>query len=508
MAASLYPALKYQVQESIFDAKETLDETNFYHQRQGSPSELTRKLTYVLGDANRSHPLSSMTMGGVGYGNKGGAKELDDTQFTYPVMGKDNKVSRIESTTYSAGDKPGIGNTEFEIVFTDNWVKRFYIIESENGTRAYILSEGVPVATGGYAYRAQLDPAGPTDFCPLTELQRNTKWIEMFVLVPESESRTTESKMAMPGLFKNQMSFMRTGMSWAGNAANKVMKIEMTKESENGKKTTTNVWMDYFMWQFEKRWLDDCEHFYWYSKYNRTADGKIALKDLLTGKVIPQGSGVLEQITNRSTFSELTYKTLSNRIGEALYNQGDTGNMSLTLMGGTGARRDFDRVVKAAGGIVVTSFGGAGDLGNKFVTGTGYNLALGGYFDAFYHIDGYFIKFKHAAIFDKGRKAMVGPTHPVSGLPLESHRMVFIDDADVDGQPNIQHVAQTGRAFRHGVIQGLTEMPKSVQIIANVAGSNLISTDVDKSAYTRFKSAGIQILRANRCFDMQCVAGL
>jgi hypothetical protein len=89
--------------------------------------------------------------------------------------------------------------------------------------------------------------------------------------------------------------------------------------------------------------------------------------------------------------------------------------------------------------------------------------------------------------------------------------MVFLDDSDVDGQPNIMHVAQKGRSYIDGVIPGLTPMPKSLDILAGNSGmqaSKFLATDVDESSYTRMKSAGIQILRANRCFDLQCEAGL
>jgi hypothetical protein len=272
------------------------------------------------------------------------------------------------------------------------------------------------------------------------------------------------------------------------------------------------------MWQYEMEWLDMCENAYWYSRYNRQANGTIDLKDLLTGKIIPRGAGILEQIQNKSTYSDLTYDYLTNQIGDALFGQSDSAGMSITLFGGRGAARAFHRAILKAGGTVLSSFGGAGDIGSKFVSGTGYNLALGGYFDAFYHIDGYYIKFKHNPIFDLGSVAMAqqagGYVHPETGWPLESYRMVFIDDSDYDGQPNIQHVAQKGRSFLHGVIAGLTPMPRSLKILggfnvssADAAAAQLISTDVDKSAYTRFKSCGIQILRANKCFDFQCIAG-
>jgi len=37
--------------------------------------------------------------------------------------------------------------------------------------------------------------------------------------------------------------------------------------------------------------------------------------------------------------------------------------------------------------------------------------------------------------------------------------------------------------------------------------SALLATSVDESSYTRLSTRGIQLLRANRCFDLQCVLG-
>lgn len=503
--ASIYPQAKYQVQETIFDSKSMLDETNFYHQRQGMPSELTKKITWILGDYTKNYPISSMTLGGVGYNNNAAAVELDDVQYTYPVMGQRNKASVVYSTEYSAGDQPGIGHSDFFITFSDNWIKRYYVIQSEFGTQAYVKGDPEPLAAGGYRYRCQLDPAAPTDFCSLTDLNVGTKWVELFTAVAESESLSTESKMVMPGLFKNQMGFMRAGMSWAGNAANKVMRIKI---SMNGKET--EMWMDYAMWQFEERWMEECEHLYWYNRYNRAADGSVALKDMLTGKIIPRGSGILEQITNKGTYSTLTYEALQAKVGDALFGQADTGNMAISLFTGTGGMREFHQAMIKAGATILGPLG-AGNIADKFVTGTGYNLALGGYFTRLYHIDGYDISVKLNPLYNIGRVAKASPLHPKSGLPLESYRMTFLDQSDIDGQPNIRHVAQKGRAFMDGVVKGLTNIPKSLQILLGNSGgeaSKVLSTVQDKAEYTRMKTAGIQIMRANRCFDLQCVAGL
>lgn len=500
---------KYQVNSQIFDAKGMLDEQNFYHQDQGKPSELTRKLTYILGDYNQNYPISTMTESSIS--SKGAMVELDDPQFTYPVMGRDDKASIVGGTTITTG-KPGKGNAKFTINFTDNWIKRFYVIQSQSGVQLYVHSDGVPSDTGsGYDYEVQVASGNPEEYCPLDQLEAGTRWIDLYANVAESESRGTESRMAMPGSYKNQMGFIRKSMAWAGTSAHKVMNINVKVGD-----VETNVWMDYFMWQFEKAWLTEKETNYWYSRYNRTEAGSIGLKDKSTGKVIPMGSGLLEQIQNKSTYSRLTYDSLSNRISEALFNQSDTDNMSITLFTGTGGIREMDRAMKEEGKELLSALG-SGNVADKFITGQGYDLMLGGFFKGFYHVDGYIVKVKYNPLFDRGKVAMASPTHPDTGFPLESYRMVFIDDSSYDGEPNLQSVYLKGygsgkHMYKHGIVGGLTDVPKSLKILdvgsSKDEGIRALATDQDKSSYHRMASCGIQLLRANKCFDLQCVAGL
>jgi hypothetical protein len=490
------------VQEAIYDPKSLLDETNFYNQRQGAPSELTRRLTHIMGRYTNQFPLTLMTVGAKGYDKTRQAVELDDVQFTYPVASKDSRVSSTVKTDYVAGDHPGKGGAPFYLYFGDAWIKRFYILQSQNGVQVYVLEDGKEQPDGSVRYQVQLDPADPDEYCAVTETEAGINWVDITTAVAESESRTTEMGMTMPGLFKNQMGFLRHGMSWAGNASKKVMKINIDVEGES-----FNLWMDWFMWQFEKKWNSILEHNGWYSRYNRRADGTIALKDLMTGKVIPRGSGILEQIRNRSTYAKLTYDILSNKIGDALFCQTGGEKPAITLMTGTGGMREFDRAMKEAGAKLLTDFTGVAD---KFLTGNNYNLMLGGFFDGFYHIDGYMIKVKHNPVYDAGQVAQASRKHPESGLPIESYRMTFLDDNDYDGQVNIQHVNQKGRRFLHGVVGGLTDAPPSIKAMSgqfNVADGELkqLSTDVDRSSYTRMSSAGWQIMHAERCFDLQCV---
>jgi hypothetical protein len=130
-----------------------------------------------------------------------------------------------------------------------------------------------------------------------------------------------------------------------------------------------------------------------------------------------------------------------------------------------------------------------------------------------YHIDGYTIKVKHNPIFDYGRRAVKSPLHPETGFPLESYRMVFIDDGMFDGEPNLQFVCEKGRRFLHGVVRGITPMPKQYQIIAgsgNIESGDLalMSSDTDEASYHRLASGGVQLRRGNTSLHLECIAGL
>ena len=501
---------RFQVQQDIFDGKDLLDEQNFYHQRYGKPDELSMKLTWLLGDSTRSFPLAMSTMGDVVSPNgfkKSNAKvkELNDIQYTYPVMSRLNKAIVVAES--GTDPNAGLGNSVFNIVFTDNWAKQNYMIESPLGVQAYILEPPTKVSNG-WKYKLQLNAVTDKTVVPLSELRAGSKWVELNTFNPESESRGTAFKRVAPGKFKNQMSIIRLSHQWAGNSANKVMPIKISHE---GKKDM-DLWMDFEHYQFERAWLEECEHMFWYSRYNRRSNGTIDLKDILTGKVIPTGSGILEQINNYSTYSSLTYNYLQNTVANALFGQSDTDGMSITLHTGRGGMREFDAAMKEAG-ITQLAIAGGGNIADKFVGGTNYNLVSMGFFDAMYHIDGYYIKVKHNPIFDYGRRALKSPLHPDTGYPLESYRMVFVDDGMYDGEANLQLVTERGRRFLHGVVPGMSPLPRQYTILQGAGGLNkgqlaLIATDIDKASYHRLMVGGVQLRRGNTSLHLECVAGL
>lgn len=507
MAGNRGNKFRFQVQQDIFDAKSMADETNFYAARHGAPAELTMKLTWLLGDSTKSFPLAMATMGDIVSADGGfkktnnKVKELDDIQFTWPVMSRLNKASVVATTNSTANQ--GLGNSPFTVVFTDNWMKRNYMIESPLGIQAYVLGDPVKVSEG-YAYSLQLNAVSDTTICPASELVAGVLWSDLNTFNAESESRGTEFKRVAPGKYKNQMSIIRMSHQWAGNAANKVMSITVDHGGKSMK-----LWMDFEQYQFERAWLEEVEHMFWYSRYNRKTNGDIALRDVLTGKAIPTGAGLLEQINNYASYTRLTYSFLQNVLANALFGQSDTDGMSITLYTGRGGMREFDRAMKESGTIQNLLAQGGGNIADKFVKGSGnYDLVSTGFFDAMYHIDGYYVKVKHNPIFDYGRRAVKSPLHPETGFPLESYRMVFIDDGMFDGEPNLQFVCEKGRRMLHGVVTGLTNPPKQYKIMAglnNIASGDLalLSSDVDAASYHRLATGGVNLRRGNTSLHLE-----
>ncbi len=109
MAGNRGNKFRFQVQQDIFDADSMLDENNFYAQRHGKPVELTMKLTWLLGDNTKSFPLAMSTMGDIVNTSVGGFKtanskvrELEDPQYTWPVMSRLNKAVTVALTNSTA----------------------------------------------------------------------------------------------------------------------------------------------------------------------------------------------------------------------------------------------------------------------------------------------------------------------------------------------------------------------------------------------------------------------
>lgn len=459
------------------------------------PDKINPILTHLMGRDSKKFPLSFMTEG-----QHGGIKTIaiNDVQYYWDTFDQMKTTDNIHSTTYNVGSKAGRGFSPFYITFKTNWLKQQRTVESPNGTRARIMGKPKEIA-GMYQYQLILIGTDRDAYVDYSQLQAGVLWGTVGAAsVSESYSKGNESNVTTPGKMKNQISFLRKSYELGGNIANKTVEVQFNMEGKS-----SNLWIDLERWQHMMDWKQACEEEYWYSTYNRDANGVITLTDPDTNLPIPMGAGIIDQIPNCDTYGKLTAQKIKRTVTDVMYGATDTGAMDVVLYTGSGGAEEFDEAMKdeASGFSLVAN----ANVGDKFVQGEGRNLSYGAYFTQYKHVDGHTITLKQVPLFDMGGRAAISPKHPVTGKPLESYRMLFLDQSVYEGVRNVQMVTQKGRSMIHGVVRGMAALP-NMDYKGNAGGN--IATDQDKSSVHLMSAKGVGINRNTHCFQLTCEAGL
>lgn len=237
-----------------------------------------------------------------------------------------------------------------------------------------------------------------------------------------------------PFKLRNHLTTIRMSYDITGDAVSSVMVIKMRDPQT---KKETMYWADYQEWVALRQWYQRVDRMSVYSKYNAEANGVVNLKGS-NGRPVYIGAGMLQQIApaNRKYYTTLTLDLLDTFLFDLSYNIRGMGERKYLALGGEMAMRELDRVLreKASGYTLVDS---------KFVSGSGQNLTLGGQFTTYKGLNGIELTIKHFPLYDDtvhNRKL-----HPISGKPLESYRLTFLDIGNRDGQPNFRKVVRKDR---------------------------------------------------------------
>ena len=481
------------VHTETFDDKGYTNNISLTQARMTNPDTLNPVITHLMGLESKKFPLLFLTEG-----QQGGTKyvEIQDIEYDWPVFGRLKRTDVVVGHDYPADAKPGLGGVMAEVVFKSAWIKNQHTIVSPRGIRCRV--SGKPERVGnGFKYRLQLIRKSDAEFIPLSEFEPNTTWaMSGGANVTESYSFGNESNKQTPGKLKNQIGILRKSYEIGGNVSQRTTTFQF---NVGGKQT--NYWLPFEEWQHEINFKQDCEENLWESQYNRDAYGRITTIDEETQLPIPMGAGILEQIPNIDTYGILSTQKLTNTITDVTYGATDTENMDIVLFTGKGGKREFsDALMRDANKWRVLD----GSMNNT-ITGSPMGLVYGAAFTQFRHIDGHTITVKELPILDFGGRAEIAPKHPISGLPLTSYEMHFVDMSKYDGENNVQLVSQKGRSLIRGVEQGMTLLKglSYGDYKGNAMDINL-ATSQDKTAIHYLKTCGVAIRRNTHCFSLYC----
>ena len=448
---------------------------------------LSKNLTYLWGRDSDMFPLLTTTQGQNAFKSVKPTL-LNDTQYTWPVMGRmrwTTKVVGLAETNANAGK----GFASFDVYFEDNFIHYQYSAYTpDQKHQVRFMSEPKKEGEKKYRVTVQILTGDSAEYVAASNFVAGKAWAIGATSVAGQLSDGTTSNRMTPGKMTNQFGWQRYSKQITGNISNKVVNIEF--DTEGGGKT--NMWLPFELkqWEMERRMLDEID--LWYSTYNRDANGVITTLDPETGLPIPKGAGVKQIIKtagNYDTYATLTKAKFDNTV-RAVYDSrpGSTPTEIVLYTGKGGAEMFHNMLMNEAGNYVVA-------VGDKVVTGEGY-LQFGAYFNKYKMIDGKVITVRPVNMFDHGVFAQQDRDNGrmYNGFPLSSYNMVFIDHSvdDNSGERNVQLVAEQGREEISGVYAGLTPIPDAWKGV--VARDRALSTTKDKASYEVMTSRGINFL--------------
>ena len=465
---------------TTYNDQQKTDVSNIGRALMSQPEKLSPLLTFLGGKEDERFPLSMLTEG------VGNVRSIENLEYEYDVMTRLRRTRPVAVST--SGSNIGQGGAFFKVTFPDKWFIKDYVLVSRTGVQARIMSEPIPNGSN-WDYTLRLVNPSSDAAMPAGDVAAGAQFASLFAAVGIDWSRGNASNWEAPAKVRHKLTTIRKSYSMSGNAKYQV--VEMGLPTSSG--GTSKYWMDFEEWQYMLQWKEECESYYWYGEQSYNEKGVTNMLDE-NGQPVIIGPGLLEQIQNKESYSILTSNKIKNIIRDVFYGMSDGQNKSVTLYTGIGGADEFDKAMKEE--LNANAYRQFND--GKFVNGSGRNLELTGFFTTYQHIDGHVVRVVKVPMFDHGAVAQASQKHPVSGLPLESYRMVFVDQSSYNGEPNLQMITRKNREMLRWAVAGST-------VPTGFPGNDLRASDIDGGSVHFLKVAGIVLKRFDTSIDLQCV---
>lgn len=354
--------------------------------------------------------------------------EVGNVEYTWPVMGD---LLRAAVIAESGGANKGANFQYFTLPLRENYFFEGCVVKFESGVLARVMGPATQIGND-YQYTLQVVHSDPNVFVPESDLAEGKQVSIAFTAYEEGSDRSGTFN-ATPFYFKNQLTTIRLSREMTGSSTTDVMVLQL--EGAGGKKS--NYWLDIAEYQDMLVFQTMVERYRWYGEYNRTSTGEIFNKGK-NGKSIIQGAGVLSQIagSNKMAYNKLTTKVLNQFMGSLMSTSRYAENQKWLLFTGYGGTQAFQEAI-------LGKYANIRVVDTTFTTKNGKTMTFNDQnFMTYKGINNAEITLVNMDLFND--RQFNTKMDPEGMYPMESHRMVFLDFSDYDGQPNISLVAKGG----------------------------------------------------------------
>ena len=397
------------------------------------PYKVSTVLSYIFGRFDQGNIIDYITNG------SGKTITVENRQYEWNVMIEHDKAisirdAKIDNTSIGATDVPGINQQPIQLWLEEKWFGPGAILEFDDKEFQVRVLGNAYQDGDAWVYTVVVADGQPESYIPPSLLAVGKQVSRTGSAYEEYSDEADIVNYQTPFKLRNHLTTMRMTYDITGDAYSSVMVIAIRDPKT---KKSTFYWSAYQEWVALRQWYERVDRMTMYSKYNADSKGIVHLQGT-NGRPVYIGAGLLQQIApaNKSTFTTLTLDTLDTFLTDLSYNILGQGERKFIALTGEMGMREFDRVLRAK----ASSFN---LVDNHFISGSGQNLVLGGQFVTYKGLNGIELTLKHFPIYDNpvfNRKR-----HPVSGKPLESYRMTFIDFGNRDGESNLRKVVRKDR---------------------------------------------------------------
>jgi hypothetical protein len=372
-------------------------------------------------------------------------EEITSTEWEWELKGANSRplvtTECIETSPY-----PGKYKRPFKIVLDENWYLPGDEISPGTSDKKYLcrIQDEVRRYGNAFEYTVVLMTRDDQEFLPKKFLEPGQKWSKMFSQYEEAADRGGSTQYSMPIALRSFMSKYRKEYTVTDYASTEVLRVAIP----DNKGKYHQFWIRYAEVEFWQEWYKELEKGRWYSKSTTDIPGS-------NGRQVRSGPGIQELLEDSHIhrYTHLTTKLIEEYLMDIYYGRVKPGKgRNIKAFTGEYGMLSFHRAVQnwmRESGFVqnVSTFV------RNVKSDLNPNALAGGYqFVRYDMANGCSLELFHNPLYDD--REIHHEIDPVTGYPVESQRITFMDFSGDAGKSNVK-IINKKNGFSFGYVCGM-----------------------------------------------------
>lgn len=403
-----------------------------------APAIIMEKMGTLFSSTNY---FSDNTLSTILKGVKGGEVTIEGTAWEWQMKDASTRPIVITSKVETS-KKPGQFKRTFKMLADQDWYKVTDTITPGTSNKKYlsVIVDGPKRKGDSWEYTCQLLTNNSNDFIPTHLLEPGTKWFKYFSISGEASEKGGSTQFGTNIAMRNKLSNFRKEYRITDYASTDVLRVGIPDSNGNAHK----YWIRYAEVEFLKQWYKELEIARWYSRSTDTI-----YQD--NGRPYETGPGLQEQLEDGHNhgYNVLSAPLIQDYLMDIFYGrvkpgsgrhvEGFSGEFGMLnfhealndMVNKSGFIRNVDVYVKSDKSDLHSN---ALQVGYQYVR---FNMA-----------NGSSLKLNHLLVYDN--LEIHNDYDEITGKPIESQRISFLDFAGEAGKSNIKSVKKKdGDSFNY-----------------------------------------------------------